>query len=105
MTPAQAKEMGSDYIVVGRPITAAKNIVEAYTEDCIYVDDREVNLEAASKVGMSPVLFNSRNVQYEGNAVINFNKLTSMIFKPVNFDVPIASAKGIDKVNKTMRTI
>lgn len=27
-------------------------------EDCIYVDDREVNLEAASKVGMRPVLFN-----------------------------------------------
>ena len=30
MTPVQAKEMGSDYIVVGRPITAAENIVEAY---------------------------------------------------------------------------
>lgn len=30
MTPAQAKEMGSDYIVVGRPITAAENVVEAY---------------------------------------------------------------------------
>ena len=30
MTPVQAKEMGSDYIVVGRPITAAENVVEAY---------------------------------------------------------------------------
>ncbi|WP_455716684.1 orotidine-5'-phosphate decarboxylase [Anaerosporobacter sp.] len=30
MTPAQAKEMGSDYIVVGRPITGAENVVEAY---------------------------------------------------------------------------
>ena len=30
MTPAQAKEIGSDYIVVGRPITAADDPVAAY---------------------------------------------------------------------------
>lgn len=29
-TPAKAKELGSDYIVVGRPITASDNPVEAY---------------------------------------------------------------------------
>ncbi len=30
MTPAQAKEIGSDYIVVGRPVTAAADPVAAY---------------------------------------------------------------------------
>ena len=30
MTPAQAKEIGSDYIVVGRPVTAADDPVVAY---------------------------------------------------------------------------
>ncbi|MBQ7847049.1 MAG: orotidine-5'-phosphate decarboxylase, partial [Clostridia bacterium] len=34
MTPAQAKVIGSDYIVVGRPITAAEDPVAAY-ERCI----------------------------------------------------------------------
>ncbi len=34
MTPAQAKEIGSDYIVVGRPITAAQDPVAAY-EKCV----------------------------------------------------------------------
>lgn len=33
-TPAQAKEIGSDYIVVGRPITAADDPVAAY-ERCV----------------------------------------------------------------------
>ena len=30
MTPAEAKKIGSDYIVVGRPITAADDVVAAY---------------------------------------------------------------------------
>ncbi len=34
MTPAQAKKIGSDYIVVGRPITAATDPVAAY-ERCV----------------------------------------------------------------------
>lgn len=34
MTPAQAKEIGSDYIVVGRPITAAADPIAAY-ERCV----------------------------------------------------------------------
>ena len=31
-TPAKAKEIGSDYIVVGRPITAAEDPVAAYRQ-------------------------------------------------------------------------
>ena len=34
MTPAAAKEIGSDYIVVGRPITAAADPVAAYERCC-----------------------------------------------------------------------
>jgi orotidine-5'-phosphate decarboxylase len=34
MTPAKAREAGSDYIVVGRPITQAKDPAEAY-ERCV----------------------------------------------------------------------
>ena len=33
-TPARAKEIGSDYIVVGRPITQAEDPVAAY-ERCV----------------------------------------------------------------------
>ncbi|MBR4100081.1 MAG: orotidine-5'-phosphate decarboxylase [Clostridia bacterium] len=34
MTPAEAKKIGSDYIVVGRPITAAADPVAAYKRCC-----------------------------------------------------------------------
>ena len=34
MTPAEAKRIGSDYIVVGRPITAAEDPVVAYERCC-----------------------------------------------------------------------
>ncbi len=34
-TPAKAREIGSDYIVVGRPITAAQDPVAAY-ERCLH---------------------------------------------------------------------
>ncbi len=34
MTPAEAKKIGSDYIVVGRPITAAEDPIAAYERCC-----------------------------------------------------------------------
>lgn len=47
--------------------------------DCIYVDDRRYNLGAAQKVGMDAVLFNSRNVEYEGKSVNDFAELAELI--------------------------
>ena len=48
-------------------------------EDCIYVDDREGNLAVAKKVGMKPILLNSRNISYEGVAVNNFDELVNLV--------------------------
>ena len=48
-------------------------------KECIYIDDREGNLEAAKKLGMHPILLNSRNVSYEGVSVNNFVELTKEI--------------------------
>jgi len=47
--------------------------------DCIYVDDRRFNLAAAQSLGMDTVLFNSRNVQYEGKTVVSFKELANML--------------------------
>ena len=47
--------------------------------DCIYVDDRRYNLEAAQKLGMDVILFNSRNVQYSGRIVSNFIELEDIV--------------------------
>lgn len=47
--------------------------------DCIYVDDRRFNLVAAQSLGMDTILFNSRNVQYEGKTVISFEELANML--------------------------
>ncbi|MEA4890518.1 MAG: HAD-IA family hydrolase [Clostridiaceae bacterium] len=47
--------------------------------DCIYVDDRRFNLAAAQSLGMDAVLFNSRNVPYEGDSVNNFMELASLL--------------------------
>ena len=48
-------------------------------EDCIYVDDRRRNLGAANKVGMNPILFNSRNVSCECISVHSFDELAQEV--------------------------
>jgi len=48
-------------------------------EDCIYVDDREGNLNVASELGMKAIMFNSRNVEYSGNLVNGFKELERLI--------------------------
>ncbi len=48
-------------------------------KDCLYIDDREGNLEAAEKVGMNTIMFNSRNTSYIGNKVNHFNELLDIL--------------------------
>ena len=48
-------------------------------EECIYVDDRRRNLGAANKVGMNPILFNSRNVSCECISVHSFDELAQEV--------------------------
>ena len=54
-------------------LTIEKLAVKA--EECLYIDDRRGYLGAARKVGMNTILFNSRNVPYEGGMVNNFEEL------------------------------
>ena len=58
-------------------LTAEK--LDCTAADCIYVDDRRYNLEAAQALGMEAVLFNSRNVPYEGKTVGSFAELETML--------------------------
>ena len=48
-------------------------------EDCFYVDDRRSNLGAANRVGMKPILLNSRKVFYEGVTVNSFDELAKKV--------------------------
>ena len=58
-------------------LTIEKLAVDA--AECLYIDDRRGYLGAAKKVGMNTILFNSRNVPYEGDAVNNFEELMNRI--------------------------
>lgn len=48
-------------------------------EDCVYVDDRETNLEAAERVGMKAILLGSRTESYTGTVVNDFGELVSTL--------------------------
>jgi len=47
--------------------------------DCTYIDDRRRNLAAAKSLGMETILFNSRNVEYDGKIVLNFDELVDAL--------------------------
>ena len=48
-------------------------------EDCLYIDDREGNLEAAGKLGMKTIMLNSRNVSYAGDVAADFGEFIKRI--------------------------
>lgn len=48
-------------------------------EECLYIDDRRGYLGGAGKVGMNTILFNSRNVPYEGDVVNDFEELMNRV--------------------------
>jgi len=54
--------------------------------DCTYIDDRRFNLSAAQALGMDTILFNSRNVQYEGKTVMNFKELADILIDSRNIE-------------------
>jgi len=47
--------------------------------DCVYIDDRRRNLEAARELGMDTVLFNSRNVEFAGKCVLTYKELAQVL--------------------------
>jgi len=47
--------------------------------ECLLIDDRVENLNAAEQVGMQTLLFNSRKVYYPGNIVNSFAELMDYI--------------------------
>ncbi len=48
-------------------------------DDCIYIDDRRKNLNAAARLGMRPILLNSRNMEYDGTTVNSFYELMDLL--------------------------
>ena len=53
--------------------------LNSHPTECTYIDDRRFNLEAAQAIGMDAILFNSRNVEYDGKIVNDFKELAEML--------------------------
>ncbi|MBO5288132.1 MAG: HAD-IA family hydrolase [Spirochaetales bacterium] len=53
--------------------------LNSHPTECTYIDDRRFNLEAAQTIGMDAILFNSRNVEYDGKIVNDFKELAEML--------------------------
>ncbi|MEA4831382.1 MAG: HAD-IA family hydrolase [Oscillospiraceae bacterium] len=78
-----------DVITVSGDVKVKKPDVKIFTltleklgvsaSDCVYVDDRRFNLDAAQTLGMDTILFNSRNVPYEGKTVKDFIELADIL--------------------------
>ena len=52
--------------------------------DCVYIDDRRENLAVAESLGMETILFNSRNIEYDGRTVFGFNELVDALVHDKN---------------------
>lgn len=55
--------------------------LECEASECVYVDDRRGNLNVAKGLGMKTVLFGSRNTEYDGDVVLNFEELEKLLRK------------------------
>ena len=55
------------------------NLLGCQTDECTYIDDRRANLQTAQSLGMDTILFNSRNVEYNGKIVNDFKELAEML--------------------------
>lgn len=53
--------------------------LDCKTNECIYIDDRKPNLEAAELLGMDTILFNPRNIDYWKKTTVNFKQLTDIV--------------------------
>lgn len=49
-------------------------------EDCVYVDDREHNLQTAKRLGMRTVLFGGGNTDFQCEAVSSFEELAQLLW-------------------------